>query len=319
MSHRRRAVVQQHGDRIAHLLCDTLYKDKQHPIFNFMMQYFHVSMKRLFIYSPGIGVDVSDELDYIHRHPELSKYLRLDGRQARLVPPPLTPEKVVALRNTLTLLKNTASKAPMLSCYGLHEWAMLYRDDGNSGGGVHAHQSLPLRVSHATIREAVVGRLRCSHFDAVRHFAPAARPLNTALTTPTRANQHLTDQPGCVHVSMDLFKWAVKLFPFIESGVIADALAVALQAREVDMRASPYDLTAYRNGQLGGTFRSDPICVETPEGRRQYAVEQRMLFDQAAPVRAQLVAAYEAVLAAAAAQEAGFCGGADHVQQTYMT
>jgi hypothetical protein len=44
---------------------------------------------------------------------------------------------------------------------------------------------------------------------------------------------------------------------------------VALRAREIDMRASPYDLTAYRqpNGQrgLGGDFKEAPILIETTE------------------------------------------------------
>ena len=281
-----------HRERINHLLCGELHKDKAHPIFNFIHQYFHFSMKRLHIYSPGVGVNVLDELTYIRRHPELARCLNVNERQARLVPPPFSPGKLASLRTTLALLKNTANKAPLLSCFGLHEWAMLYDNEVPS-----AHQALPLRVSRAVIREAAGGgRLRCTHFDAVRHFAPGARFLNNSPTTPTRANQHLTDQPGCVHVSMDLFKWASKLFPLIDSEIILEALAVALQAREVDMRASPYDLTAYRHGQLGGTFRCDPICVETPEGRRQYAVEQGRLYAMAAPVRVRLIQGYEAVL-----------------------
>jgi hypothetical protein len=51
---------------------------------------------------------------------------------------------------------------------------------------------------------------------------------------------------------------------------LIDSLDLALKAREIDMRASPYDLTAYKGTKdypfgLGPRFTSDPICVETAE------------------------------------------------------
>jgi hypothetical protein len=65
-------------------------------------------------------------------------------------------------------------------------------------------------------------------------------------------------------------RWAVKLFPLIPSSLLIDSLDLALKAREIDMRASPYDLTAYKGTKdypfgLGPRFSSDPICVETAE------------------------------------------------------
>lgn len=65
-------------------------------------------------------------------------------------------------------------------------------------------------------------------------------------------------------------RWAAKLYPLIPSSLLIDALEVALRAREIDMRASPYDLTAYKGTKdfpigLGPQFSTDPICVETPQ------------------------------------------------------
>lgn len=60
---------------------------------------------------------------------------------------------------------------------------------------------------------------------------------------------------------MDLYKYAMWFSPFIASELVADCFALARQARELDMRAAPYDLV-----ELG----YEPIHIETPEGRREY-------------------------------------------------
>ncbi|CAN0537189.1 unnamed protein product [Ectocarpus sp. 8 AP-2014] len=79
------------------------------------------------------------------------------------------------------LLQATTSRAPVLHCFGLHEWAMLYRPHGAEEGGVDArsvHQTLPLRVPQDEINAMVEGRggaLACTHFDAFRFFTPEAK------------------------------------------------------------------------------------------------------------------------------------------------
>ena len=75
---------------------------------------------------------------------------------------------------------------------------------------------------------------------------------------------------------MDLYKWAYKLSPILPSDLVLDAFQNARRLREIDMRASPYDLS---NLQLA------PICVETPEGRIEYANEQRRLAKESMPIR----------------------------------
>ncbi len=123
-------------------------------------------------------------------------------------------------------------------------------------------------------------RVRCSHFDAYRFFTPAARPLNRL--HPTRETRPDNEQPGCLHANMDLYKWAYKLSPLVDSELVADCFALARDIRELDMRASPYDLS-----DLG----LSPVPVETPEGRARYAVAPRGFAVRAAPLRDRLLAA----------------------------
>ncbi|PRC44619.1 3-methyladenine DNA glycosylase, partial [Mycobacterium sp. ITM-2017-0098] len=96
----------------------------------------------------------------------------------------------------------------------------------------------------------------------------------------TRQTQVATEQPGCIHAGMDLYKWAFKLGPLIESSLVLDCLELAADARILDMQASPYDLR-----DLGFA----PIAVETPNGRREYARAQEAISERAAPLRARLL------------------------------
>ena len=114
---------------------------------------------------------------------------------------------------------------------------MLYRPDG--APQPHKHQSLPLRVDQATINRVVeADEIKCTHFDAFRFFAADAVDKNRhALTRQTQLDH---EQPACVHANMDLLRYALRLAPFVDAALIGDALDVALQARDLDIRASPY-------------------------------------------------------------------------------
>jgi hypothetical protein len=119
----------------------------------------------------------------------------------------------------------------------------------------------------------------CSHFDAFRFFTAPARPLNRL--QPTRDEIPQLEQRGCLHANMDLFKWALKLEPFSPAELVADCFDLAWAIREVDMRASPYDVRA-----LGFA----PIAIETPAGRAEYERHQREFTARGEPLRARLVA-----------------------------
>jgi len=86
---------------------------------------------------------------------------------------------------------------------------------------------------------------------------------------------------------MDLYKWAYKLSPWTPSELIANAFFLAQKIREVDMRASPYDLSS-----LG----FDPIKIETIEGRSEYEQRQRQFTKETIPIRNQLIKLVDQIL-----------------------
>ena len=161
------------------------------------------------------------------------------------------------------LLSATASRPAQLGCFGLHEWAMVY----GLAEGEQRHEDWPLRLGAGGTDAVVESQpVRCSHFDAFRFFTPSARPLNSL--QPSRSEQVMLEQPGCLHATMDLYKWAFQLPPLVPSSLVARCFVLARDVREVDMRASPYDLR-----ELG----LEPIRIETPQGRAAYVRTQSAL------------------------------------------
>lgn len=99
---------------------------------------------------------------------------------------------------------------------------------------------------------------------------------------PTLESRMSLEQPGCVHATMDLYKWAAKSMPWVGTELLLDCFELALELRDLDMRASPYDLRAWGR---------EPIRIETPEGRRDYELEQRRLSAQGSVLRGRLILA----------------------------
>jgi hypothetical protein len=183
----------------------------------------------------------------------------------------------------LGLLRATATRPAAFGCHGLHEWAMVYKQAQEEV----RHADWPLRFAPEEIARIVeASTVRCTHFDAFRFFTQEARPLNRV--QPERSTIHALEQRGCLHANMDLFKWAAKLLPFAPSELVADAFELARDIREIDMRASPYDLH---------TLGYEPIAIETPEGRTEYERLQRGFAARGEPIRARLIAVCEAILA----------------------
>jgi hypothetical protein len=179
------------------------------------------------------------------------------------------------------LVSATAGRPAQLGCFGMHEWAMVYRLEEDEV----RHRGWPLRLGAAGT-DAVVDslQLRCTHYDAFRFYTPPARSLN--LLQPTRERQEALEQPGCLHAGMDLYKWAMKLSPAVPSELTMDCFDLAREIRELDMRASPYDLSA-----LGYA----PVPIETAAGRAEYAAQQRGFAERGQLLRTRLLAALDAV------------------------
>lgn len=251
---------------------DRRSRGEKHPVLDFLFQYYSFRPAHLERWHPGLGVVLGGA--EARRFRDRPGYVAVDGGVA-LDPAAFTEKKAETARYFLALLEKTASRAPRLSCFGLHEWAMVYRQSADQV----RHNQLPLRLGNAGT-DAIVESLeiRCGHFDAFRFFTAPARPRNTL--QPTRATQPDLEQPGCLHANMDLYKVCYKLDPFVPSELLADCFELAVEIRELDMRASPYDLSA-----LG--YR--PVPIESAAGRAEYVRMQGEFARRAAPLRDRLM------------------------------
>jgi hypothetical protein len=240
-----------------------------HPVEDFLFTYYAQRPAALRRWHPGYGVALAGASEYAG----LKGYVERDGvvtvaRDYVRSQQPL----VASLRR---LLAATAARPAQLGCFGMHEWAMVYR----LGQDDIRHASWPLRLGPEDTDAVVTShRVACSHFDAFRFFTEDARPLN--VLQPGRDNRVEFEQPGCLHAGMDLYKHAFRLSPMICSDLVADCFELARAIRVLDMRASPYDLS-----DLG----YPPVRVETPLGKQEYVAAQRSFAERGAPLRQRLI------------------------------
>lgn len=247
------------------------------PVLDFLFEYYAFRPAHVKRWSPGIGVQL--EINSSVELPEVSE-LTVENNQAWLNPELFPQKRIKALKWTLGLLKDSRNKKPFFGCFGMHEWAMVYRADDIR------HDQIPFRLSEEEIADFVESRpLLCTHFDAFRFFTDKARPMNR--NELSRDNFTEMEQPGCLHTNMDLYKWAFKLFPWISSDIIREAFFNAVETRKVDMQASPYDATE---------FGLQPIKIETESGRAEYLKRQMEIYENSKPVRERVIEGYQKVL-----------------------
>jgi hypothetical protein len=254
----------------------------RHPVEDFLFTYYSQRPSAMRLWHPGVGACVLGRgaADFAER----AGYV-VDGHRATADSAAVAAREP-SIRWIRDLLAGTASRPPAFGCFGLHEWAMVYRQP-------HAavrHARYPLRLgSRGTDAVVESHRIACTHFDAFRFFAEPARRLNVVM--PTRDGQAATDQPGCLHANMDLYKWSYKLAPLVASELSIDCFELARDIRRVDMQASPYDLSG-----LG----VEPIAIETAAGKAEYARQQRAFAERAAALRDRLTEVCDSALAIAA-------------------
>lgn len=255
----------------------------KHPIEDFLFTYYSITPAELRRWHPGAGVVLADAPER-----EQWKYYTVDASStARLDLPAYFARREATVDYVDTLLRRTLERTPRYGCFGLHEWAMVYRLTPEQ----LRHRGLALRIGHdATDRVVETHPIGCSHFDAFRFFTPEAKPLNAL--QPTRETQPDLEQPGCLHAGMDIYKWCGKLGPIIPGDLLLDAFELARDIRVVDMQASPYDVRAYGYAA---------IPIETPEGKREYADRQRAFAQRGNTLRER---ALRAIGAAREAMEA---------------
>lgn len=267
-----------HEQRVDELVRPHLARRREavaHPVEDFLFTYYSYRPAKLRRWHPGIGVTLAGDPP----HARWKGYARTDAGTA--VDPAHVERRAATVRWVYDLLSVTASRPAFTGCLGLHEWAMVYRSREIR------HGAWPLRLGPEETDAVVDGhQIRCSHFDAYRFFTSPAMPRNTL--RPSRDRQLELEQPGCLHANMDVYKWAYKLIPMVPSELVVDAFELAREIRELDMRASPYDLSS-----LGYS----PVRIETADGKREYATAQRAFAERAAPLRERLRNALEPVVA----------------------
>ena len=241
-------------------------RGEKHPVDDFLFEYYGYRPGLLRRWHPGLGFALAGGA--AREYLGFSGYAECgDGVTAEAAR--LSESRREGLRWLAKFLEMTQARPPQFGCAGLHEWAMVFRARDLR------HAGWPLRLPAGEVEDVITRHgLRCSHYDAFRFFTPEARPLNR--WQPSRERTPELEQRGCLHTNMDLYKWAQKLAPFADSELIADCFALARDARELDMRASPYDLAA-----LGYA----PVKIETTAGRAEYEIAQRALAGRAQPLR----------------------------------
>jgi hypothetical protein len=251
-------------------------RGETHPVLDFLFTYYSETPGRLRRWHPGVGVALAGDAP----HAGWRWYVRHADGAVRLDPAAYLAGRGDTVRFVRRLLAATAARPAFSGCFGLHEWAMVYRDR-------QTRHAVPLRLGREGTDAVVEAHpIRCTHFDAFRFFTPEAVGLNRL--QPTRESQPELEQPGCLHAGMDLYKWAYKLSPATPGDLVADCFELAVAIRELDMRASPYDLRAHGY---------EPVAIETPEGRATYVTAQRGFAERGADLRARLLQVCDAVSA----------------------
>ena len=252
---------------------------ESHPVWDFLFTYYSYKPSQLRKWHPGAGVALqgaAERADWRWYSPGPGTDEVMPDAEAYAAEKP----ELAALVERM--LRRTASRPAQFGCFGLHEWAMVYRADE------HRHP-VPLRLGQdGTDAVVEAHELRCTHFDAFRFFTPEAVPRNRDLLS--RDGQSAMEQPGCLHAGMDLYKHAFRLSPMVNSDLVADCFELAREIRVLDMRASPYDLT-----DLG----FEPVAIETASGKAAYVAQQREFAVRGNALRARLITECERLMAAA--------------------
>jgi hypothetical protein len=282
-----RSLAEAHHQRVsahADAFVDRRSRGTKHPVHDFLFTYYSFPPAKLKQWVPPQGVSLEITAADLESRPwwQTDRFIHEHGL-LRLNEQRFTNREREFATWAAMLCTRILGRAGRFTCFGLHEWAMVYRQSAEQV----RHQGYELRLSAEELAAFVTSQpVCCSHYDAFRFFTPEARPLNAL--QPTLDSRPDLEQSACLHANMDLYKWSSKLWPWTGSDLIGECFLLALEGRDLDMRASPYDLSA-----LG----YEPVKIETAEGRAQYELEQRDLAEKAAVLRQKLLACCQALAA----------------------
>lgn len=254
---------------------DRASRREKHPVWDFLFTYYSYKPSVLRRWHPGSGIMLAEASSspfasrrWYRTDEDGSVGVDIEG---------FLVDRGEGTDHIRSLIATTRARPARFGCFGLHEWAMVYRQNE------HRH-AVPLRLGRdGTDAVVEAHELRCTHFDAFRFFTPDA--VARAGVPLTRETQIALEQPGCLHAGMDLYKWIIKLGPLVPGELLLDSFELARDIRRLDMEASPYDLEAWG---------FSPVRVENPEGKAEYVRRQRELSDRAQGLRARVLDALPA-------------------------
>src|SRR6478672_12994461 len=152
---------------------------RKHPVEDFLFTYYSFKPAQLRRWHPGAGVGLSGGTASPHGE---WRFYTVEDDVVGVDVEAFTAARGDTLRFVRDLLVRTAGRPARFGCFGLHEWAMVYRLDPTDV----RHTGWPLRLGGAGTDAVVEShQVACSHFDAYRFFTEPARPLNTLSPTST--------------------------------------------------------------------------------------------------------------------------------------
>ena len=168
LAHRR----DRHVERLAPFAEDRLTRRsdaEKHPVRDFLFEYYSYRPAHLLRWSPGLTCSWRTP----DRRMSWSEFIPADGGlvlPARRVPGPSRLVRPLGLE----YLEGIAARPPLFGCFGLHEWAMVYR----AAEVRHSPHAAAAVARQRSPRWSSAEELCCTHFDAFRFFTPAAVPRN---------------------------------------------------------------------------------------------------------------------------------------------
>ena len=245
---------------------------RRHPVEDFLFDYYHLSPARLRRWHPGAGLVLSGA--------EAEPYLDLAAYRRTAAGVTLDDDRLARsarrLLDVRRLLLATASRPASYGCFGLHEWAMVYRQDQPSSG----------------TSTAAAARVRAAPTRSWRRTGCAARTSTPSASSPRTAVplNVLAPDPGEPGAAGAARLPARRHGPLQVGG--GSSRAAGRPGRRL-LRTRPGDPgrghagVAVRPGGAG--LPADP--GRDAEGKAEYVRHQRAFAERGAVLRQRLVAA----------------------------
>ena len=250
-------------------------RGEKHPVEDFLFTYYSYKPAVLRRWHPGEDVELAGAAGRPTAPAGAGTSPERRPARSSSTAPGSAPQYADARRRTSAAsCVRRPGAAGSFGCFGLHEWAMVYRQQEPS-----ARRPAAARAGRRPTPSS--RRTSCAARTSTRSASSPRRPRRATATTPTRERQPALEQPGCLHAGMDLYKWAVKLGPLVPGELLLDTFAHAREIRTLDMQASPYDLAAWGYA---------PVPIETAEGKAEYVRRQRAFAERGQALRERLLA-----------------------------